>query len=36
LILRRIDAASTEQETREAAKTFHWWAQLEGLLAGSE
>jgi hypothetical protein len=36
LILRRIDAASTEQETRDAAKTFHWWAQLEGLLARSE
>jgi hypothetical protein len=26
LILRRLDAASTEQEANEAAKTFRWWA----------
>jgi hypothetical protein len=32
LILRRLDAAATEHEGREAAKTFQWWAQLEGLL----
>jgi hypothetical protein len=32
LILRRLNAASTEQETGEAATTFRWWAQLEGLL----
>jgi len=32
LILRRVDAASTEHESREAAKTFQWWAQMEGLL----
>ena len=32
LILRRLNAASTEQETGEAATTFRWWAELEGLL----
>jgi hypothetical protein len=32
LILRRLDAASTEEETGDAANTFRWWAQLEGLL----
>ena len=32
LILRRLDAASTEQQMGEAAETFRWWAQLEGLL----
>jgi hypothetical protein len=32
LILRRLNAASTEQEASEAAKTFCWWAGLEGLL----
>jgi hypothetical protein len=32
LVLRRLDAASTERETSEAAKTFQWWAQMEGLL----
>jgi hypothetical protein len=31
LILRRLNAASTEQEAGEAAKTFRWWAELEGL-----
>ena len=36
LILRRLNAASTEQETGEAAKTFRWWAQLEGLLLQPE
>ncbi len=32
LILRRLSDASTEQETGEAAKTFRWWAEQEGLL----
>jgi hypothetical protein len=32
LILRCLNAASTEQEANEAAKTFRWWAGLEGLL----
>jgi hypothetical protein len=32
LILRRLDAASTEQENGEAAKSFRWWAEQEGLL----
>jgi hypothetical protein len=32
LILRRLAAASTEHQMGEAAKTFRWWAQLEGLL----
>jgi hypothetical protein len=36
LILRRLNSASTEQETGEAAKTFRWWAQLEGLLLQPE
>jgi hypothetical protein len=36
LILRRLDAATTEQETSEAARTFRWWAQLERLLAATE
>jgi hypothetical protein len=35
LILRRLTAASTHQETGEAAKTFRWWAELEGLLVRS-
>jgi hypothetical protein len=32
LILRRLDAASTEQETGDAARSFRWWAEQEGLL----
>ena len=32
LILRRLNAATTDQEASEAAKTFRWWAGLEGLL----
>jgi hypothetical protein len=32
LILRRLNAASTEHETDDAAKTFRWWAELEGLV----
>jgi len=32
LILRRLSAASTEQESGEAAKSFCWWAEQEGLL----
>ena len=36
LILRRLNAASTEQETAGAAKTFRWWAKLEGLLPPPE
>ena len=31
-ILRRLNAASTEQETGEAAKSFRWWAEQEGFL----
>ena len=31
-ILRRVDAASTEQETCDAATSFRWWAEQEGLL----
>jgi hypothetical protein len=33
LILRRLVVASTKQETSEAARTFRWWAEQEGLLA---
>lgn len=33
LILRRLSSASTNQETGEAARTFRWWAEQEGLLA---
>ena len=36
LILRRLSAASTEPETKDAAKTFRWWAELEGLISRSE
>jgi hypothetical protein len=36
LILRRLEAASTEQETGDAAKTFRWWAGMEGLLSRLE
>jgi hypothetical protein len=36
LILRRLDAASTAEETDAAADTFRWWAQLEGLLHAPE
>jgi hypothetical protein len=32
LILRRLNAAATEQQIGEAAKTFRWWAEQEGLL----
>jgi hypothetical protein len=32
LILRRLVGAATEQETRDAAKSFRWWAEQEGLL----
>ena len=31
-ILRRVTAASSEQETGDAAKSFRWWAEQEGLL----
>jgi hypothetical protein len=31
-ILRRLNAASSERERREAAKSFRWWAEQEGLL----
>ncbi len=31
LILRRLAAASTDQERDAAAETFRWWAHLEGL-----
>jgi hypothetical protein len=36
LILRRLGAASNEQETSEAVRTFRWWAQLERLIPGRE
>jgi hypothetical protein len=36
LILRRLDTASTAAETCNAADTFRWWAQLEGLLRAPE
>ena len=32
LILRRLSAASTEQEAADAAKSFRWWVEQEGLL----
>jgi hypothetical protein len=32
VILRRLNAATTEQEAGEAAKSFRWWAEQEGLL----
>jgi hypothetical protein len=31
-ILRRLAAASSEQEAGEAAKLFRWWVEQEGLL----
>jgi hypothetical protein len=31
-ILRRLTAASSEQETGDAAKSFRWWAEQEGFL----
>jgi hypothetical protein len=31
-ILRRLTAASSEQEVGQAAKSFRWWAEQEGLL----
>jgi hypothetical protein len=31
-ILRRLTTASSEQEAGEAAKSFRWWAEQEGLL----
>ncbi len=32
LILRRLSAASTEQEIADAARSFRWWVEQEGLL----
>jgi hypothetical protein len=32
LVLRLLVAASTDKERGEAARTFRWWAKLEGLL----
>jgi hypothetical protein len=32
LILRRLEVASTDIERGEAARTFRWWAKMEGLL----
>ena len=32
LILRRLNTACTEQEAGEAAKSFRWWVEQEGLL----
>jgi hypothetical protein len=31
-ILRRLTAASSEQQSCEAVKSFRWWAEQEGLL----
>jgi hypothetical protein len=31
-ILRRLTAASSERQSCEAAKSFRWWAEQEGLL----
>jgi hypothetical protein len=31
-IMRRLAAASSEQQSCEAAKSFRWWAEQEGLL----
>ncbi|MFL6305022.1 MAG: hypothetical protein ACJ8F3_11195 [Xanthobacteraceae bacterium] len=36
LVLRLLEAASTDTEKGAAADTFVWWAQLEGLLRKSE
>jgi hypothetical protein len=36
LMLRRLQTASTEQESREAAKSFRWWAEMERLLLHPE
>jgi hypothetical protein len=36
LMLRRLSTASTEQETDDAAKSFRWWAKMEGLLLQQE
>jgi hypothetical protein len=36
LILRRLDAASSEEEMGEAGKSFRWWARMEGLLLRPE
>jgi hypothetical protein len=32
LILQLLEVASTDTEKSEAARTFRWWARLEGLL----
>lgn len=32
LILRRLSAASTEPEAADAARSFRWWVEQEGLL----
>jgi hypothetical protein len=32
LMLRRLSTASTEQEANDAARSFRWWAEMEGLL----
>jgi hypothetical protein len=36
LLLRRLSTASTEQENREAARSFRWWAEMERLLLRPE
>lgn len=36
LMLRRLSTASTEQETDDAARSFRWWANMEGLLLQKE
>ena len=32
LMLRRLSTAATEEETDDAARSFRWWAEMEGLL----
>jgi hypothetical protein len=32
LILRRLSAVATELEAADAARSFRWWAEQEGLL----
>ena len=36
LMLRRLRAASNEQESRDAAKSFRWWAEMERLVVERE
>ena len=36
LMLRRLRAASNEEESRDAAKSFRWWAEMERLVVEHE